>query len=77
MSWISTKDQLPEKDGWYLTITSRYGRGRKHTEEGYFIDINYFSRQPSANCEYKPDWWIDPDVGYTHWRPLPIPPEDI
>ena len=64
--WISVKDRLPEKDGYYLVVT--YG----------VISIEEFSKEKLAWLGY--DWdnaEVYEMIGITHWMPLPEPPEEV
>lgn len=73
--WISVKDRLPEKSGYYLRCKMEHG------VEAYpdFVESTYYSAAHKMwNCR---DWHdlecakctaID---GITHWMPLPDPPE--
>ena len=78
--WISVKDRLPEKDGYYL-VWKAWGTHRWHevlsfAKDGRKVDKYDFKR------EWKNVWYkYDSEYGYitidsvTHWMPLPQPPE--
>jgi len=59
-AWISVKDRLPEKLGFYLVFRDCDG-----------IYIEFFS--PAKGFWYDED--ADIIGGQTHWMPLPEPPE--
>lgn len=61
--WISVKDRLPEKEGFYLVVT-KYGTVYR---ELYFLGGD--PPEPSFG-------WDGVSNGkYTHWMPLPQPPK--
>lgn len=61
--WISVKDRLPEKEGFYLVAT-KYGTVHR---ELYFLCGD--PPEPSFG-------WCGVSKGkYTHWMPLPDPPK--
>ena len=71
--WIPVSERLPDKSGWYLTVS----------DEGIFIDLAYFELSSSHHYA-RPDgfmgwqdrhyeWYEDGDV--THWMPKPPPPD--
>ena len=62
MQWISVKDRLPEKSGYYLYF-SKYPHGG--LQDG--IGVSYFQHKVK---EWKKVY--TPTV--THWMPLPEPP---
>lgn len=72
MTWNSTKDRLPEKNGRYLIATRRtcepiVAHFAAHLDE---LDPRTFET-------HRPGWWLDDDEaiwevrGVTHWMPLP------
>lgn len=62
--WISVKDRLPEKHKEVLTFRKDYYGNDE-------IIISYLSWM----CGEDPIW-ADEVSNYTHWMPLPSPPED-
>lgn len=64
--WISVKDRLPEKGGYYLVVT-----------DDAMISIEEFSKEKLAWLGY--DWdnaEVYELIRITHWMPLPEPPEE-
>jgi len=62
--WISVKDGLPDKSGYYLIASKNPYRGRQNG-----VDVSYY--------QHKAQNWkatYNPDV--THWQPSPKPPAD-
>lgn len=62
--WISVKERLPDKSGYYLIACRNPYRGK---QDG--INISYF--------QHKAQNWkatYNPDV--THWMPLPKKPKE-
>ena len=73
MEWISVKDRLPDKDGWYLVYAPGYwGNSRIYGLDG--MAYSNFKRN------YKDHWGIERGAGrgwpgiITHWMPLPKAP---
>ena len=73
--WISVKERLPEKDGWYLVYAPRYWGNSKI----YGLDGLAYS---NFKHNYKDHWGIErgtvrgwPGI-VTHWMPLPDPPKE-
>lgn len=72
MEWISVKDRLPEKDGWYFVFAPGYwGNNRIYGLEG--LACSNFKHN------YKEHWGIErsgvwKDV-ITHWMPMPEAPQ--
>lgn len=73
--WISVKERLPEKDGWYLVYAPRYWGNSKI----YGLDGLAYS---NFKHNYKDHWGIERGTGrgwpgiVTHWMPLPDPPKE-
>lgn len=71
--WISVKDRLPEKDGWYLVFAPGYWGN----SQIYGLDGLAYS---NFKQNYKVHWGIERGSGrgypgiVTHWMPLPEPP---
>ena len=72
--WISVKERLPEKDGWYLVYAPRYWGNSKI----YGLDGLAYS---NFKHNYKDHWGIERKMGkgypviVTHWMPLPNSPK--
>lgn len=64
MEWISVKDRLPEKTGYYLYCADSPYRG---VQDG--IGISYFMHK-------KKDWNAVYTPCVTHWMPLPERPKN-
>lgn len=71
MEWISVKDRLPEKDGWYLVFAPGY-RGNRRIYGSRGMAYSNFKHN------YKEHWGIERGWGgmVTHWMPLPEPPKE-
>lgn len=73
--WISVKERLPEKDGWYLVYAPRYWGNSKI----YGLDGLAYS---NFKHNYKDHWGIERGTGrgwpgiVTHWMPLPESPKE-
>jgi len=65
MNWISVKDRLPEKCGMYLLA------------DGNRVYGDYVRKQEIFMRDGKAYYEIVKDKGksFTHWMPLPEPPE--
>lgn len=72
--WISVKERLPEKDGWYFVYAPEYWGNNKI----YGLDGLAYS---NFKHNYKDHWGIERKMrkGYpvivTHWMPLPNSPK--
>lgn len=73
--WISVKERLPGKDGWYLVYAPGYWGNSKI----YGLDGLAYS---NFKHNYKDHWGIERGTGrgwpgiVTHWMPLPEPPKE-
>lgn len=73
--WISVKERLPEKDGWYLVYAPRYWGNSKI----YGLDGLAYA---NFKHNYKDHWGIERGTGrgwpgiVTHWMHLPEPPKE-
>ena len=78
--WISVKDRLPEKDGYYIAFVEGYWarctRLLGFAKDGRKVDEFDFD-EGAKNVWYR----YDSEYGYvtvedvTHWMPLPQPPK--
>ena len=62
--WISVKDRLPNKMGFYL-VASRYGE----------VSCELFHWIGDDNAPYFGSKWVEKGH-YTHWMPLPELPKE-
>lgn len=75
IGWVSVKDRLPEKSGWYLVslVNTRTGhRWEVPVSADYSHgkwDYSYLGVEDDAT------WILNNTV--THWMPLPKPPEEV
>lgn len=58
--WISVKDRLPEKHGWYLVFKHR----------------RFSIAEWTGDCWYNENDLPIDDIVITHWMPLPEPPKE-
>jgi hypothetical protein len=64
--WISVKDRLPDRDGWYITQTTATGRSNGTLPQEFEI------RNGVGRWRYRnrlSPW------NTTHWQPMPQPPK--
>ena len=74
MNWISVKDRLPEKEGWYHVAILDTKTGRARVEQDlYAIEIAKRHGHPEGFC--KDGRWDGREV-VTHWRHFPEPPKE-
>ena len=64
--WISVKDRLPDRDGWYITQTNATGRSNGTLPQEFEI------RNGVGRWRYRDR--ISP-WNTTHWQPMPQPPK--
>ena len=64
--WISVKDRLPDRDGWYITQTNATGRSNGTLPQEFEI------RNGVGRWRYRDK--ISP-WNTTHWLPMPQPPK--
>ena len=64
--WISIKDRLPDRDGWYITQTNATGRSNGTLPQEFEI------RNGVGRWRYRDR--ISP-WNTTHWQPMPQPPK--
>ena len=64
--WISVKDRLPDRDGWYITQTNATGRGNGTLPQEFEI------RNGVGRWRYRDR--LSP-WNTTHWQPMPQPPK--
>lgn len=75
MEWISVKDKLPEKDGWYLVYAPGYWGNNR------IFGLSNFAYSKFEK-KFKAKWGIErgcssiPCACVTHWMPLPEPPKE-
>ena len=74
--WISVKDRLPELDQKVLVVSATYpnkinGAVRRFEDIGW-----YWEQHHSGDLNDDGNYEFDDDYTYTHWMPLPEPPED-
>lgn len=62
--WISVKERLPEKTGYYLIACDRPYIGKK---DG--INISFYQHKVK-------NWKTTNNLHVTHWMPLPEPPKE-
>ena len=72
--WISVKDRLPDKDGWYIVTACDEGCS---CGDGIWYDTVVIEAE-----YYKGEWsWNENGIEYditdlvTHWQPMPQPPK--
>lgn len=65
--WISVKERLPDKPGYYLTFAHGKTGGYCHVHYHYPNDL--YKKVPFAIGENHPAYYPP-----THWMPLPQPP---
>ena len=64
--WISVKDRLPDREGWYITQTNATGRSNGTLPQEFEI------RNGVGRWRYRDK--ISP-WNTTHWQPMPQPPK--
>ena len=64
--WISVKDRLPDRDGWYITQTNATSRSNGTLPQEFEI------RNGVGRWRYRDK--ISP-WNTTHWQPMPQPPK--
>lgn len=64
--WISVKDRLPDREGWYITQTNATGRSNGTLPQEFEI------RNGVGRWRYRDK--ISP-WNITHWQPMPQPPK--
>jgi hypothetical protein len=62
-NWISIKDELPDKTGWYLIFAESEQPGKP------FINMAFFNGKKFIGLV---DVWLN---AISHWMPLPGPPD--
>lgn len=78
--WISVKDRLPKKDGYYLAFVEGYWarctRLLSFAKDGRKVDEFDFD-EGAKNVWYRHDseYGYVPVEDVTHWMPLPQPPK--
>lgn len=78
MNWIKCNERLPELDTPVMVISKHYS-DRIYTAMRYYDDEGWLWGQISgyACCLNDPsDYVFDDDYEYSHWMPLPKPPEE-
>jgi hypothetical protein len=64
--WISVKDRLPDREGWYITMTNATGRCNGILPQEFVI------RNGVGKWRYR-DRYSPWEI--THWQPMPQPPK--
>ena len=71
--WISVKDRLPEKSGWYLVSLVNTRTGHRW-EVPVSADYSHGKWDYAYLGEEDATWMLNNTV--THWMPLPEPPKE-
>jgi len=67
IKWISVEDRLPNKNEPVVYIN------RKEFKKGWFVGVAYWTVSNKWNPECES---TENPEGFTHWMPLPEPPEE-
>lgn len=78
--WISVKDRLPQKDGYYLVTINYFGNYqgidvRYFAKDGETVDEYDLAGQKDVWCSYDNEWGYVSTDSVTHWMPLPELPK--